>query len=99
MNRRDFFKIVTVSGAAAASGGCQQASETILPLVVPNELLVPGVALWLSTVWREWPAGCGVIACNRELRVVKLGVNLDHRLHAGVLFWRVSASLHVLLHR
>jgi hypothetical protein len=33
MNRRDFFKIISVSGAAAASGGCQQASEMILPLV------------------------------------------------------------------
>src|SRR6266446_5374277 len=49
MNRRDFFKIVTASGAAAASGGCQQATETILPLVVPNEQLVPGVASWFET--------------------------------------------------
>ena len=36
MNRRDFFKIVTASGAAAAAGGCQQATESILPLVVPE---------------------------------------------------------------
>ena len=45
MNRRDFFKIVATSGATAAAAGCQQATEKILPLVVPNEQLVPGVAV------------------------------------------------------
>ena len=62
MNRRDFFKIVATTGAAAATGGCQQATEQILPLVVPNEQLIPGVASWFATVCRECPAGCGVIA-------------------------------------
>ena len=66
MKRRDFFKIVTASGAAAAAGGCQQATESILPLVVPNEQIVPGVASWFATVCRECPAGCGVIARNRD---------------------------------
>jgi anaerobic selenocysteine-containing dehydrogenase/Fe-S-cluster-containing dehydrogenase component len=98
MNRRDFFKIVTVSGAAAATGGCQQASETILPLVVPNEQLVPGVASWFSTVCRECPAGCGVIARNREGRVVKLEGNPDHPVSAGALCMRGQAALQGLYH-
>ena len=88
MNRRDFFKIVTASGAAAASGGCQQATETILPLVVPNEQLVPGVASWFATVCRECPAGCGVVARNREGRVVKLEGNPDHPVNEGALCLR-----------
>ena len=98
MNRRDFFKIVTVSGAAAATGGCQQASESILPLVVPNEHLVPGVASWFSTVCRECPAGCGVIARNREGRVVKLEGNPDHPVSAGALCLRGQAALQGLYH-
>ena len=98
MNRRDFFKIVTASGAAAASGGCQQATETILPLVVPNDQIVPGVASWYATVCRECPAGCGVIARNREGRVVKLEGNPDHPINEGALCLRGQAALQGLYH-
>src|SRR5262252_9040145 len=98
MKRRDFFKIVTASGAAAAAGGCQQATESILPLVVPNEQIVPGVASWFATVCRECPAGCGVMARNREGRVVKLEGNPDHPVSQGALCVRGQAALQGLYH-
>jgi anaerobic selenocysteine-containing dehydrogenase/Fe-S-cluster-containing dehydrogenase component len=98
MNRRDFFKIVATSGAAAAAGGCQQATEKILPLVVPNEHLVPGVATYFATVCRECPAGCGVLARNREGRVVKLEGNPDHPVNRGALCVRGQAALQGLYH-
>ncbi len=98
MNRRDFFKIVTTTGAAAAVSGCQQATEKILPLVVPNEQLVPGVASWFATVCRECPAGCGVIARNREGRVVKVEGNPDHPVNQGALCARGQATLQGLYH-
>ena len=98
MNRRDFFKIVATTGAAAATGGCQQATEQILPLVVPNEQLVPGVAAWFATVCRECPAGCGVLARNREGRVVKLEGNPDHPVSQGTLCARGQAALQGLYH-
>src|SRR5438046_441681 len=98
MKRRDFFKIVATTGAAAAAGGCQQATETILPLVVPNEHLVPGVAAWFATVCRECPAGCGVIARNRDGRVVKLEGNPDHPVNHGALCIRGQAALQGLYH-
>src|SRR5919197_4576385 len=93
MNRRDFFKIVTTSGAAAALGGCHEAAERLLPHVVPNEQLVPGVASWFATVCRECPAGCGVIARNREGRIVKLEGNPDHPVNQGALCLRGQAAL------
>src|SRR5262245_63263437 len=98
MKRRDFFKIVTASGAAAAAGGCQQATESILPLVVPNEQIVPGVASWFATVCRECPAGCGVIARNREGRVVMREGNRDHPVNAGALCLSGQAALQGLYH-
>src|SRR6266850_2919494 len=98
MNRRDFFKIVATTGAAAATSGCQQATEQILPLVVPNENLMPGVASWFATVCRECPAGCGVLARNREGRVVKLEGNPDHPVSQGTLCARGQAALQGLYH-
>ena len=96
MRRRDFFKIVASSGVAAAAGGCQQATETILPLVVPNEQLVPGVAAYFATVCRECPAGCGVLARNRDGRVVKLEGNPDHPINRGALCVRGQASREII---
>ncbi len=93
MNRRDFFKIVTTSGAAAAVGGCQQTAEHILAAVVPNPELVPGVASYYATVCRECPTGCGVLAKNRDGRVVKLEGNPDHPVSQGALCVRGQASL------
>src|SRR5262249_9010957 len=98
MKRRDFFKIVTASRAAAAAGGCQPATDAILPLVVPNEQIVPGVASWFATVCRECPAGCGVLARNREGRIVKLEGNPDHPVNAGALCLRGQAALQSLYH-
>jgi anaerobic selenocysteine-containing dehydrogenase/Fe-S-cluster-containing dehydrogenase component len=98
MNRRDFFKIVATTGATAAAAGCQPATEHILPLVVPNEQLVPGVAAWFATVCRECPAGCGALARNREGRVVKLEGNPDHPVSRGTLCARGQASLQGLYH-
>ena len=98
MKRRDFFKIIASTGAAAAAGGCQQATESILPLVVPNEQMVPGVASWFATVCRECPAGCGVLARNRDGRVVKLEGNPDHPVNRGGLCIRGQAGLQGLYH-
>ena len=97
MNRRDFFKIIGTT-TAAATGGCRPVAESILPLVVPNDQLVPGVSSWFATVCRECPGGCGVLARNREGRVVKLEGNPDHPVSQGALCARGHAGLQMLYH-
>ena len=93
MNRREFFKVVGASTATAAAAGCARAPEQILSLVVPADNLVPGVASWFSSVCRECPAGCGVIARNREGRIVKLEGNPDHPVSQGALCIRGQSAL------
>src|SRR3990167_8032227 len=97
IDRRSFFKIVAASGAATAAGGCGQAAETLLPYVSPPENIVPGIAAYFSTVCRECPAG-GVVAKNRDGRVIKLEGNPDHPVNAGALCIRGHAALQGLYH-
>jgi molybdopterin-containing oxidoreductase family iron-sulfur binding subunit len=93
MDRRGFFRIVGVSGAAAAAAGCGKTTETILPFVIPPEHIVPGVATWFATVCRECGAGCGVLAKSREGRIIKLEGNPDHPVNRGALCASGQASL------
>ncbi len=104
--RRSFFKIVATSGAAVAAGGCGNdvnelvgnIPEKLIPYVVPPDNIVPGVAAYFSTVCRECPAGCGLVAKNRDGRVIKLEGNPDHPVNAGALCIRGQAALQGLYH-
>src|SRR5262249_23424115 len=51
-----------------------------------------------ATVCRECPAGCGVLARNRDGRVVKLEGNPDHPVNRGGLCIRGQAGLQGLYH-
>ncbi len=106
MDRRSFFKIVATSGVAVAAAGCGQDAneligrlpEKLIPYVVPPEGIVPGVAAYFSTVCRECPAGCGLVAKNRDGRIIKLEGNPDHPVNAGALCIRGQAALQGLYH-
>src|SRR5262245_2693191 len=93
MNRRDFFRIITTSGAAAATAGCQQTGETILSIVTPNPQIVPGATSYFATVCRECPAGCGVLAKNRDGRIIKVEGNPEHPVNRGALCIRGQAGV------
>jgi anaerobic selenocysteine-containing dehydrogenase/Fe-S-cluster-containing dehydrogenase component len=98
IDRRAFFKVIATSGTAAAAAGCSQQVNYLIPYVVPPENIVPGVASYFSTVCRECPAGCGVIAKNRDGRVIKLEGNPDHPVNQGALCIRGQAALQGLYH-
>ena len=98
MDRRSFFKIVATTGAAAAAGGCGQSAEQLIPYVIPPDNIVPGIPAYFSTVCRECPSGCGVIAKNRDGRVIKLEGNPEHPSNTGALCVLGHAGLQALYH-
>ena len=98
MERREFFRVVARTGAAAAVAGCGQSAEKLLAPLVPNDQIVPGVPTFFATVCRECPAGCGVLAENNNGRVTKLEGNPDHPVNQGALCIRGQAALQGLYH-
>lgn len=62
MDRRNFFKIVSTVSAGVASTACGTKRDALIPLLIPNHEILPGVEEWHPAVCTECGAGCGVIA-------------------------------------
>jgi len=100
LNRRDFVKVlgtVTVAGCDIVkqwgSGGPMVPFENVLPYVVMPDQIVPGVATWFTSACQECSTGCGIVAKNREGRIVKLEGNPNHPTNQGALCARGQAGL------
>ena len=93
ISRRSFIKLAATAGAAAAIPGCEPAARKLIPYVVPDENVVPGVPSFFATTCNECPAGCGVVARIREGRVVKLEGNPADPIGQGALCARGQAAL------
>ena len=98
IERRDFLKVLGVSGAGAAATACggTQGAEKLIPYVVPHEEIVPGMATHYRTTCRECPAGCGMNVKTREGRAIKADGNPLSPIAHGKLCPRGQASLHGL---
>src|SRR5258707_2302849 len=93
ISRRAFIKLAATAGAASAIPGCEPAARKLIPYVVPDENVVPGVPSFFATTCSECPAGCGVAARIREGRVVKLEGNPGDPIGQGALCARGQAAL------
>ncbi|HET9328525.1 MAG TPA: molybdopterin-dependent oxidoreductase [Candidatus Eisenbacteria bacterium] len=94
--RRDFLKMLGLGVAGAATGCGTRPADRLIPyLVAPNDVL-PGVPYWYATTCRECSAGCGVLAKQREGRVIKLEGNPNHPVNRGGLCARGHAALQAL---
>jgi molybdopterin-containing oxidoreductase family iron-sulfur binding subunit len=91
--RRSFLKLAATAGAAAAIPGCQPAARKLIPYVVPDENVIPGVATFYATTCNECGAGCGIIAKVREGRVIKLEGNPADPIGQGAICARGQAAL------
>ncbi|HEU4989628.1 MAG TPA: molybdopterin-dependent oxidoreductase, partial [Gemmatimonadaceae bacterium] len=97
VKRRDFLKILGVSGAAVGAAGCspENAGKLIPYLVSPDET-VPGVSTYYATTCRECAASCGIIAETRDGRTIKLEGNPEHPLNRGAICARGQSALQAL---
>ena len=86
LNRRDFFK-ASAATAAAGAVACDPRvpKEEALPYKVQPEQIVPGNPTFFATQCNECPSACGVVARNREGRIIKLEGNPEHPVSQGKL--------------
>jgi anaerobic selenocysteine-containing dehydrogenase/Fe-S-cluster-containing dehydrogenase component len=99
MKRRDFLKVVGVTGAGAATVGCTTREvERLIPYVVQPEEIVPGIPTWYTSTCRECPAGCGIHVETHSGRATKVEGNPEHPISRGNLCARGQASVQGLYH-
>ena len=113
MERRNFFKIAALTGAAAALDSCGRPEQQLIRFV-PDETLIPGIATWKPSICTLCPAGCGLIVRvmqgeaevvrKGQLGIVKMGLakklegNPQHPVNRGKLCARGQAGLQVVYH-
>ncbi|HJR63916.1 MAG TPA: molybdopterin-dependent oxidoreductase [Gemmatimonadaceae bacterium] len=94
VRRREFLKVLGVTGAATAAVGCtSDAVEKLIPYVVSPDQTVPGVSNYYATTCRECAASCGILAETRDGRAIKLEGNPEHPVNRGALCARGQAAL------
>jgi anaerobic selenocysteine-containing dehydrogenase/Fe-S-cluster-containing dehydrogenase component len=93
MNRRTFLKLAGLGSVSFAAGCSPESPKYLYSLVQAPDDMVTGKATWYASTCRECPAGCGIIARNREGRVVKVEGNPLHPLNRGKLCMRGQAAL------
>jgi len=93
MKRRDFLKLSGLTGTIVAAGCAEEPTRKLIPFLNPPEDIIPGKASWFATTCRQCPAGCGMLAKNRETRIVKFEGNPAHPVNRGKLCARGQAAL------
>ena len=113
MERRDFFKISAITGAAATLDACGNPEHQLIRFI-PEEDLVPGVATWKPSLCTLCPAGCGLtvrvmqgdaeVVRNGKLGLLRMGLakklegNPHHPVNHGKLCARGQAGLQLTYH-
>ncbi len=93
MERRTFLKITGMGSIGFVAGCSSNPERNLYTLVQAPEDMVTGKSAWYATTCRECPAGCGVLAKNREGRAIKLEGNPLHPVNEGKLCARGQAAL------
>jgi len=93
MKRRTFLKLTGLGSVSIAAGCSSEPEKSLYALVqVPDDMVI-GKPAWYASTCRECPAGCGILAKNREGRIVKIEGNPHHPINHGKLCLRGQAAL------
>ena len=61
MNRRHFLTLGATLGASSlVLDGCGKPDQKLIPLLVPEEEIAPGMEQWIPSLCQQCPAGCGI---------------------------------------
>jgi anaerobic selenocysteine-containing dehydrogenase len=93
LRRRTFLKTAALAAAAGALPGCERQAHRLIPYLLPDDEIIPGVANWYASTCRECAAGCGMLVRVMEGRAKKVEGNPDHPLNQGKLCAKGQASL------
>ena len=96
LHRRDFLKLLGLTGTVTTIGCSSESARKLIPYISAPEDIIPGEAVWYASTCRECPAGCGLLAKNRDGHVIKMEGNPLHPVSGGKLCPRGQASLHGL---
>ena len=93
LSRRHFIKILGIGSLAFAPGCSSRPEKNLHSYVQAPEDMVTGNATWYASTCRECPAGCGILAKNKEGRVIKVEGNPLHPISQGKLCIRGQAAV------
>ncbi len=88
MDRRDFLRVLGISGAAATLAGCgntaiESGVEEVMSYVHPQDFVVPGIGVFYASTCTQCGSGCGIMGKVREGRVLKLEGNPESGISGG----------------
>ena len=93
VKRRTFMKALGLTAAGTLLPGCDKEIRHLVPYVLPDEEIVPGVPHWYASTCGECSAGCGVIVRVMEGRAKKIEGNPNHPVNRGKLCAHGQAAL------
>ena len=113
MDRRSFIKLTAITGTSATLAGCGNPENTLIRFV-PDDEIVPGVAVWKPSVCPLCGAGCGLtvrvmdadaeVVRNGQLGLMRIAAakklegGPEHPISHGGLCARGQAAIQVTYH-
>lgn len=91
LSRRNFIRVLGMGSFAFTHGCGSRPEKKLYSHVQAPEDTVTGKATWYASTCRECPAGCGILAKNKDGRVIKVEGNPLHPVNRGKLCIRGQA--------